>query len=41
MTRTELRIAAWLFLGLALALVALSLEPSEVILATTGGPCPG
>ena len=39
MTRTELRLAAWLFGGLLLAFVALSLQPTEAVSATLGG-CP-
>jgi len=39
--RTEFYLAAWLFGGLLLALIALSFQPTEVILTATGGPCPG
>jgi hypothetical protein len=40
-TRTEFYLAAWLSGGLLLALIALSFQPTEAVLAITGGPCPG
>jgi len=41
MTMTEVKLSAVLLFAFLLALLALSFQPGEVVLATTGGPCPG